>query len=110
LKDYLGTRPDAEGVAIIKAMFKASLAGDPFDMAAFGAHYKPYGAGFGSSAPEGTDDLSSTPRSTGSDYRHTTESQSQPETVEATLTDKPSASNPKDLLAQLRERATTVAR
>lgn len=44
LKDYLGPVPDADGVAMIKAMFEASLAGEPFDMASFGQTYRPYGS------------------------------------------------------------------
>ena len=113
LKDFLGARPDAEGVAMIKAMFKASLAGEPFDMASFGSHYKPYGAGgFSGSVPEGVDDLSSTQRNTGSDYRPRQSAEPRvAETVEATLTggdQEAPSSNPKDLLAKLRERATVT--
>lgn len=111
LKDFLGARPDAEGVAIIKALFRASLDGDPFDMASFGAHYKPYGAGGFASVPEGVDDLSSTQRNTGASYARS-EPRTEPrvtETVEATLTEE-AGSNPKDLLAKLRERATVAAR
>lgn len=43
LKDYLGKVPDEEGLEIIKAMFESSLAGDPFDTAQFGQHYRAYG-------------------------------------------------------------------
>lgn len=42
LKEFKGPVPDADGVAAIKAMFEASLAGDPFDMESFGQFYRPY--------------------------------------------------------------------
>lgn len=42
LKDYLGRVPDADELAAIKAMFEASMAGEPFDMASFGNYYRPY--------------------------------------------------------------------
>ena len=78
LEDFIGARPDASGIAIIKAMFEASVRGDPFDMDAFGAHYKPYGAFTNSAAPDGVDDFSSTPRETGASFARTTESQRPP--------------------------------
>ena len=70
LKDFIGARPDANGIAMIKAMFEASVRGDPFDMDAFGAHYKPYGAFANGSAaaPDGVDDFASTSRETGTSY------------------------------------------
>jgi hypothetical protein len=43
LKTYLGAVPDKSGVEIIKAMFEASFAGQPFDHESFGEHYRPYG-------------------------------------------------------------------
>jgi hypothetical protein len=65
LKDFMGARPDANGIAMIKAMFEASVRGDPFDMDAFGAHYKPFGAftNTNGAVPDGADDLT-TPRET----------------------------------------------
>lgn len=69
LRDFLGTPPDADGVAVLKAMVQASLRGDPFDVASFGAHYRAYGAGGSSpSVPEGVDDFSSTPVNTGASF------------------------------------------
>lgn len=44
LKTFLGNRPDKDGIAMIQAMFEASLAGEPFDMASFGTVYRPFGA------------------------------------------------------------------
>lgn len=42
LADFLGPRPDAEGIEVIRAMFHASLNGEPFDTASFGKHYRAY--------------------------------------------------------------------
>lgn len=44
LKEFLGRVPDTDELAAIKAMFEASLAGDPFDMDSFGQYYRPYGS------------------------------------------------------------------
>lgn len=52
LNEFLGRKPDQDEVDAIKAMFEASLAGEPFDMASFGQYYKPYGAR-GDDAPAG---------------------------------------------------------
>jgi len=66
LKDFLGTRPDAKGVEIIKAMFHDSVEGKPFDLAAYGEYYKPYGMGQAiANGADETDDFSTTPRSNG---------------------------------------------
>jgi len=68
LKDFIGARPDANGIAMIKAMFEASIRGDPYDMDSFGAHYKPYGAFNSGAAPDGVDDFTTTPRETGASF------------------------------------------
>lgn len=49
LKSFLGAQPDRDGVDMIKAMFEDSLAGRPFDSAAYGALYRPNGARGGAS-------------------------------------------------------------
>ena len=54
LKSFLGTRPDRDGIEMIKAMFEDSLAGRPFDTASYGAVYRANGQrgdGGGASAP-----------------------------------------------------------
>ncbi len=43
LADFRGSRPDADGIAAIKAMFHASLNGDPYDFSEFGKYFRPYG-------------------------------------------------------------------
>jgi hypothetical protein len=58
LKTFLGNRPDANGIAVIKAMFHASLNGDPFDHAAFGDYYRPFG-GFGGRNNDAADAIDS---------------------------------------------------
>jgi hypothetical protein len=46
LADFRGARPDADGIAAIKALFHASLRGDPYDFAEFGkTPFRPYGTG-----------------------------------------------------------------
>lgn len=45
LRDFFGSKPNEDAVAAIKAMFEASVAGEPYDMAAFGKYYRPYGVG-----------------------------------------------------------------
>jgi hypothetical protein len=42
LNEFIGAEPDAQGVEIIKAMFQASLRGEPFDFDSFGSHYRAY--------------------------------------------------------------------
>lgn len=54
LADFRGPRPDADGIAAIKAMFHASLAGEPYDFAAFGKHFRPYGMSASIDAPTPT--------------------------------------------------------
>jgi hypothetical protein len=102
LKDFKGARPDADGMAMIKAMFKASMAGEPFDMAAFGAHYRPFAAYSPANAalPEGVDDFATTPKNTGAAYV-------QPEIEPATVSD--GDDSPKDLLDKLRSRVSARA-
>lgn len=44
LKEFKGKKPDAEHIAVIKAMFHDSLAGLPFDIQSYGQFYRPYGS------------------------------------------------------------------
>lgn len=44
LSDFRGRKPDANEMEAIKAMFQASLAGEPYDLQAFGEYYKPFEA------------------------------------------------------------------
>jgi len=57
LSQFLGQKPDADGVEALAAMFEASLAGEPYDMASFGRYYRPYGSnnGGGGSASRSDD-------------------------------------------------------
>jgi hypothetical protein len=43
LNEFIGKKPDADELAAIVAMFKDSLAGNPFDYVSYGRYYKPYG-------------------------------------------------------------------
>lgn len=54
LKEFLGPRPDRDGIDMIKAMFEDSLAGRPFDAQAYGHVYRPFGMRGGAAAPAQT--------------------------------------------------------
>jgi hypothetical protein len=43
LKDYLPKKPSDVEVKVIKEMFEASVAGEPFDMDRWGQYFKPAG-------------------------------------------------------------------
>lgn len=94
LSDFKGTRPDAEGVDMLKAMFRASLNGEPYDMVAYGAVYKPYGAGNGFGSTDVAEDFA-TAKPTGVYQPDTNSEEVQPAEVK---------SGPMDLLHKLRER------
>lgn len=51
LKEFLGARPDRDGIEMIKAMFEDSLAGRPFDNASYGQVYRPFGSRGAQNAP-----------------------------------------------------------
>jgi hypothetical protein len=45
LKDYLGKKPTAEELEIIKEMFQASVNDEAYDLQRWGNYYKPFGTG-----------------------------------------------------------------
>jgi hypothetical protein len=94
LADFRGARPDADGVAAIKAMFHASLAGDPYDFAQFGKYYRPYGAG-SFTAP--------TPSATADDVAQVDVPETKAEVKTESSVEKPKMS---DVLTRLREKNT----
>lgn len=104
LKDFKGTPPDADGVAMIKAMFHDSVDGKAFDMAAYGAHYKPYGASTTINVPEGVDDFTSTPRNTGAQYART------PTPSEPNADEAEASASQSELITKLRARTAAAAR
>lgn len=105
LKDFLGSKPDADAVAAIKAMFEASVAGDPFDMVAFGKYYRPYGVGGGaSSAPASTSAPQTTVEAT--PVREASPAAPAPAPAPA-ASSKPA---PQDILAKLREKTAAANR
>ena len=59
LKEFLGARPDKDGIEMIKAMFHASLNGEPFDAESFGRHYRPFGGGTGRGNADAADAVDS---------------------------------------------------
>lgn len=100
LADFKGARPDAEHIEMLKAMFHASVAGDPFDMASWGSHYKPWGNN--SSVPDGVEDSTPAPKVT----------KPVVETVQADLVDDDGVQlrDAKNVLSKLRERTSAAAR
>ena len=106
LKQFLGTKPDAAGVELIKAMFQASLAQRPFDVDLFGETYRPYSA-----TNYGDDDVVAKPAErieTRTETRHhdvASVADEPNETVATDVADITSRTdNPADLLTKLRAR------
>jgi len=102
LKDFLGARPDRDGVEMIKAMFEDSLAGRPFDSASYGSVYRPMGAfkQAGAAAPAAAPAARFAPAAQASDDTH-----------EESFTPAPAAStaakpNASDILARIKARTT----
>jgi len=102
LKDFLGTRPDNDGVEIIKSMFHDSIDGKPFDMAAYGNYYKPYG--MGQSAPTTSDEMDdfATPRSNAGNGTRPVQESPPVETTPEPEGGTPSEDNMADILAKLK--------
>jgi hypothetical protein len=99
LADFRGSRPDADGIAMIKAMFHDSLNGDPFDFYAYGKFYRAYG-----DRQNGTDSDSDNGSHAGSTHR-TTVSLPRAETHATSEDDKP-AGKPQasDILDRIRKK------
>jgi hypothetical protein len=114
LKEFKGARPDADGVAVIRAMFEASVAGEPFDYASFGSYYRPFGGG--RMASEAADALDSAVRAVASKPMQPQQPYVSEPTTTTTLDEEVEAvenrptvaaradSEPQDLLARLRQR------
>lgn len=101
LKEYLGRKPDADELAAIKAMFEASVAGDPYDMESFGKYFKPWGA-------RGDDDSAARPARAAAPARESapTRAAAPVERDEAPVeTAAPKSSNPSDILERIKLRA-----
>lgn len=103
LKDYLGRKPDADELEAIKTMFECSLAGEPYDMEAFGKYFKPYGNRGGDD--EGTVRTSvpvSKPTPAREPVRETAREEA-PAREETPAADAaPKSSNPSDILERIR--------
>lgn len=98
LKTFLGARPDADGIAMIKAMFHESLNGAPFDYAAYGGHYRPFSGGRNTEATDATDSAVKAARPAA------TTPGAEAAEVEAALAKSAEKTDPQDLLAKLRAR------
>ncbi len=97
LADFRGMRPDNDAVAAIKAMFHASLKGEPYDYEEFGKYFRPYGSGSSNESTPSqdvdTDDVSPNvaPKTIA-------------KVVEEAKEDTAAKAQPSDILAKLRER------
>ena len=96
LKEFLGPNPDADGVAMIKAMFEDSLAGRPFDTASYGSVYRPSGFFRQDSAPAAAAPSFSRPAPT----QHNDEEHSAP-----AATSNVAKPNAQDILARIKARS-----
>lgn len=110
LNDFLPKQPDAEGLAIIKEMFEASVDGQPYDPDRWANFYKPSGLKIG----EGTtgDEVAATPKAVAAPSVAPV-AEAQPweddaaEAAEApvvTAPAKPSSQRAEDILAMIRSR------
>lgn len=100
LAEFKGSRPDADGIAVIKAMFEASLRGEPFDTATFGKHYRAFGGG-GRGEGDGYDSAVKSPP------KDEPAKLAEEVTVAATTAPaEPTDGDAKDLLAKLRQRTS----
>lgn len=97
LKQFLGPRPDADGIEMIRSMFHSSLAGEPFDVASYGKNYRAFGGGLGRANSESSDALDSAVRAAETTV---TEKATEVADVAVEKTDGP----PSELIAKLRAR------
>ena len=106
LADFRPAKPTADGVAAIKAMFLASVAGDPYDYESWGSHYRPYGVSVETTNHHSDDDDEMVPlvQETKSVVRTTNGSDHEGDVIPPAQTKSDKAS-PQDLMAQLRVRA-----
>lgn len=122
MADFLPKKPTAAELDIIKEMFEASVDGQPYDTARWGAYYRPYGV----SAPEGTTSAStatptpapapasapaSAPVAEKADVPFEADNVDEDSTPEATApvqTSAPSGPRAEDILAQIRNRQKSV--
>ena len=111
LSDFLPKKPSDAELKIIKEMFEASVNGEPFDMDAWGAYYKPAGMTGGStsnkpeesSAPVAKTVISkSAPAVT--DDEPPFEVDEQPEVTAPVQAAKPASQRAEDILAMIRNR------
>lgn len=102
LKTFLGTRPDADGIKMIAAMFEDSLAGRPFDTASYGQAYRPYG-NFRNSTPAGGSESTTSSAKPSAPWESSTPSApaAAPASAPAAGGAKPNAS---DILARIKQR------
>lgn len=99
LKQFLGRRPDADEMDAIKAMFEASVNGEPFDTASFGKYYRAY-------TGRGENDDLPVSRSTAASSTPTASSDAdQPAAPAAASQTLGRTTSPSDILERIRQRS-----
>ena len=101
LNTLLGEQPDAEGIAIIAAMFKDSFAGKPFDFDSYGTHYRAFKVNGKRADPEAISAVSNNSERVSATKRD--------EVSEVKEESAKTASNPSDILSKLREKHSKKA-
>jgi hypothetical protein len=111
LSDFLPKKPSDAELKIIKEMFEASVNGEPFDMDAWGAYYKPAGMTGGSTGnkPEESSapvakTVTSKPAPAVTDDEPPFEVDEQPEVTAPVQAAKPASQRAEDILAMIRNR------
>jgi len=100
LSDFLGKKPTAEDLKIIREMFEASVDGEAYDAERWGNFYRP--AGFKSDKAEGSESTNTETKNETSNSHSETETVSAPAVTSETST-KP-ATNANDILAMIKAR------
>lgn len=101
LSDFLGRIPDADELDAIKAMFELSVAGEPYDMEAFGKWFRPYGARGGDDAADAASVTARTASKTTAAPAAVAQTVTEEAAPAATAGAKP---DPQDILARIRAR------
>jgi len=100
LKDALGAVPTADGIEAIKAMYKDSFAGNPFDMEAYGSFYRPYS----NNRDEGTQRTVQTATNLVSESRSAPDRETASPAA-STASEDPNKQNAEDIIARLRAKS-----
>lgn len=104
LKEALGAVPTADGVEAIKAMFKDSFNGNPFDMESYGSFYRPY-TNSRDTATQKTTDTASALAGTASNKDDSGVVAASSVAATPSVSEDPSKQNAEDIIARLRAKS-----